>query len=793
MTPDQLYELLPAVHRRRDAETGGRLAALLAVIAEQADIVHADIERLYANWFVETCEDWVVPYLGDLVGYRLLPGAAAATGDESPEAYRLLSVALPRREVAATVANRRRKGTLALLEDLAADVADWPARAVEHRRLLALTQPVRRYTADDHDIRRRLRAGRLVDLRSTDLLDRIDGPFDELAHTVEVPRSGAARRPGRYGIPDVTLYVWRLRTHTVTRAPAFCLDRARSCYTFSVLGNDTQLLTRPVPEPTAGHIADETNLPTPIRRRALVERLADYYGPGKSICVWTGPEPADPVPLARIVPADLSGWAYRPHGGKVALDPVLGRIAFPSRHAPEEGVWVSYRYGFPADLGGGEYPRPDTARTRPGTRRYLVGPHGDHTRITDALDQWQEDKHTRRPEHDDGPEHPREGRAPTGTPGGPSDGPSDGPADSASERPSGGSAHPQAHPSPHSHPRSRRRAARPSDAASGAGAPVVPVPAPGPVDAVVEITSSEAYQDLVDIRLDLGERLTVRAADGARPVLRLLDWSGNRPDALRITGTGRGTGPLPVVVLDGLTVTGRSVQIRGPIGRVVLRHCTLVPGWDLDERCRPQQPEEASLELIDTPADVLVEHSVLGTVVAGREDAPAEPNRIHLTDSVLDATGRDLAALTGVEDRQAPVVFSASRSTVIGTLHTRAVGLLENCLLDGDVRIGDVSSGCVRFSWLPPGSRTPRRFHCEPDHSGDRARVAPRFTSTRYGTPGYVRLADDCPDEIRRGAEDGSEMGALHDLFLPLREEGLRARLAEYTPAGCDSGIHFVT
>ena len=36
-------------------------------------------------------------------------------------------------------------------------------------------------------------------------------------------------------------------------------------------------------------------------------------------------------------------------------------------------------------------------------------------------------------------------------------------------------------------------------------------------------------------------------------------------------------------------------------------------------------------------------------------------------------------------------------------------------------------------------------------------------------------------------------MGAFHDLYQPQREDSLRARLAEYTPAGTDAGIFFVT
>jgi hypothetical protein len=82
--PDRLYALLPAMYRIRDADQGsplqvlpgviaeqppdrckslvmGPLQALLRVIAEQVNIVEDDITQLYENWFIETCEDWVVP------------------------------------------------------------------------------------------------------------------------------------------------------------------------------------------------------------------------------------------------------------------------------------------------------------------------------------------------------------------------------------------------------------------------------------------------------------------------------------------------------------------------------------------------------------------------------------------------------------------------------------------------------------------------------------------------------------------------------------------------------------
>ncbi|KUL52436.1 hypothetical protein ADL22_05030 [Streptomyces sp. NRRL F-4489] len=721
--PDGLAELLPRWHRLRDAERGEPLRALLAVIAEQVDRVRDGVAQQYDDWFVETAAEWVLPYLGDLVGYRPLPGyeRVLATGLRDgglPDASRrrLAEALAPRRDVAATVANRRRKGTLPLLEELSADVAGWPARAVELSRLVTHHQPVRLYgSATGAADARRAARGRLVDVRDGAALDLAGGPFGTLPRTADVRRANSRRSQGGYSPTGVALYVWRLKPYALTRSPAYCLDRARSLYTFSILGNDTPLLTRPEPEPSAAHLAAVDNVPAPITRRQLHDRLADYYGPGKSFVIRRDGEDR-PVPLADLVVADLSAWRYRPRRGQIAVDPELGRIAFGARSAPRQGVWVDYHYGFGDDLGGGQYPRePDGRPARPEAAVYRVGPGAPFRRIMDAYAAWRHD----------------------------------------------------------------RRA--------GNGAP----------EGIIEIVHSGAYQEQLDFDLEAGDRLQLRAAEGTRPVIRLLDWYSNRPDALNIRALGGDCPPgeRPRMVLDGLLVTGRGLNVTGPLGALVLRHCTLVPGWSLEPECHPASPEEPSLVLDRTTACVEIDRTVLGTIEVIGDEVGTDPLLIHLRDSVLDATGTDRAALSAPDCRHAHAELSVHRTTVLGEVHVHAVRLAENSLFTGRLHTARRQVGCVRFSYVPPGSRTPRRYRCQPDLAGpaDAARVRPLLRSARYGTPWYAQLADGCPEEIRRGAEDGAEMGAYHDLYLPQRMDSLRARLAEYTPAGVGAGVVVVT
>ena len=103
----------------------GPLQELLNRIGGQVAVVRRSIDRLWADQSIETCDDWVIPYIGDLLGTNLVNGLDARG---------------QRLDVAKTIHYRRRKGTLAVLEELARDVTGWDAHVVEGFRRLARTR-----------------------------------------------------------------------------------------------------------------------------------------------------------------------------------------------------------------------------------------------------------------------------------------------------------------------------------------------------------------------------------------------------------------------------------------------------------------------------------------------------------------------------------------------------------------------------------------------------------------------------------------------------------------------------
>ncbi len=757
---DRLYQLLPAVHRMRDADQKYALQALLRVIAEQVNVVEDDISQLYRNWFIETADDWVVPYIADLIGYHPVSDAGQ-TGDVATSEGRALNrVLIPRREVANTIAYRRRKGTLALLELLANDIAGWPAHAVEFFKRLGWNQNI------NHPHPERAQT---VDVRHVGKLDLIGGAFDPYAHSVDVRRIDSQRTVGRYNLPSVGVFVWRLKPYAVTRTRAHCVDQlCPSGYTFSILTQDAPLFINPVPESDETDISRELNVPAAIRREAFAKHPELYYGAGKSLAIWVegwaGVDATQPVPVEKIISSNLTDWQYTPPAGYVAVDPVLGRFAFPVDfdRVPRKNVRVSYHYAFSADLGGGEYARPifdpspreieapdptDSTKTITQTVAptvYRVGPDQPDIRIGEALNRWLKDN---------------------------------------------------------------------------------------PWDAVVEITDSGVYVEPLSIRVNAGQTLQLRAANGVRPIIRLLDWQTDQPDALTVVlcRDSRFT-------MDGLLVTGRGVQIYGPNrdtpedprdpicgAHLIIRHCTLVPGWGLDCDCAPAYDAQPSLELFHLRANVHIEHSILGPIQIHEDEVKLDPIPVNISDSILDAISPEREALGAPGYDEAHAILTIRRCTVFGIVDVHSVCLAENSIFNHCLNVARRQIGCMRFCHVPYGCRTPRRYHCQPDLAAqaiedqlradavangnpapsdatvnaakkfERLRVRPQFNTTRFGLPAYCQLTDTCADEIKNGADDDSEIGVFHDLFQPQREANLSARLDDFTPAGTDVGIIHVT
>jgi hypothetical protein len=341
LTEDALYDLLPALYRLRDVEQGYPLRGLLRVITRQVDGVKRNIDRLWDDLAIETCQPWVVPYIGDLVANNLLHDAGARS----------------RVDVARTIFYRRRKGTLAVLERLAADVTGWGVHAVEMFELLGWTQNV------NH---RRPASVRSPDLRDPDRLDRLDSAFDEIAHTADLRPPSTVE--GWHAITNVGFFLYRLRSYPLEGIPARPAGPGSGHgYHVSTLGLPTPLFNRPVPD-AAGELA----LPTPIRPVGLqadVDRYrcelaeAGAAGPRPVSAYLSGEPPAlaisvgtAAVPPERIVARDLTHWASPP-AGMVAVDPRLGRLAFAAGEQPAGRVLVTYQYGFSDDSGGGPYDR----------------------------------------------------------------------------------------------------------------------------------------------------------------------------------------------------------------------------------------------------------------------------------------------------------------------------------------------------------------------------------------------------------------------------------------------------
>ena len=750
---DKLYELLPAYLREIDGpnrlspdDPPGPLQALLRVIEAQADMIDGDIVQLYNDAFIETCEPWVIPYIGDLVGTTPLFDESRIKGAESaaelfPDltgpSFRPAIGLGNRADVAKTIYYRRRKGTLPMLEELARDVTGWPAHAAEFFQRLQWSQWLRNH--------QRPQALQTPDLRSVARLDRLGGAFDTACRTVDVrPISEGARDPGGwYGIRKIGFFLWRLLAHRFEAVDARRQGGAGDFrWRFSPLGNDMPLFSAQRREDAETGLTERRHVPQAISRaefhddmrsallQPVVPDFSEFYGlfdsfpgivmaEGRALAIFIG---GQPVPLARIRCRNLESWG-QPTGNLVAIDVASGRIALgpaAATAAAAGGVSVWFHQGFPGNLGGGPYRRRAwMIRPPAGTQILNVDGSGDpgtHPTIAAALTQW-----------------------------------------------------------------------------SALGKP----------DCVIRVRDNRTYADALSIEPQSGRFIAIEAVDGSRPHLRL-------PQPLTITGNH----DTASVTLSGLLIEGR-INITGSLGRLRLLHTTLVPGMSIAEP-GPPPPLQPSVMAAATRANGSQANTELRVEAAfsimGPLRLPEHAELLALLDCAVD--GRGAPAVAGPAVNTPGPACRIERSTLRGALQVRQVDLGSDSIFDGEIMVERQQVGCIRFSYVRPGSLTPRRYRCQPDLAIRRAlnatgpltpaqasalkaevrlRVRPEYTSEDYGRPAWLQLHRSGPEEIETGSEDGAEMGVWCHLKQPQRAANLRLRLEEYLPFGLEPALIRVT
>jgi hypothetical protein len=845
---ERLWQLLPAVYRTADSvslDDSGPLRELVNRIGAQVAVVRRSIDRLWADQSIETCDNWVIPYIGDLLGANLV--------DLDPVGQR--------RDVFKTIHYRRRKGTVENLEELAADVTGWTAHVVEGFRRLARTRhgldpavgAAAFGQAGAADLSGLLQAeglaglltgglaGGFADLRSGHGTALAGTPFDESFHLADV-RSGQGA-VGHFGIPKLLVFLWRLSRFQIVEGTPVAVAGCPGQYVFDPTGREIPLFLPPPPPGTSDFSLNwtpalEWQVPGPLTSSLESAIMASTLSPPP-------PQPP-PYPGAAAVPP-----LYRLNGAQLdaawpqpSVWPEIGRFA--AAGPPTEPFTVNYQYGFSGTVGAGPFDRSQLANppTVISPETVVTGGTGLDTALT--------------------------ARGATGTV-------TIGNADAA------------------------QSPTYPALADAGpvtallvrAGPQMRPVLRP-PADAGPWIfTAGDDGQLILDGLTLAGCDLVLRGSfDTVRITACTID-PGTAAAGTGAADTGADGSPPLLTAADGVPLAPCRIFIEagtaagsdpaGPIGQLLVDHCILGPirtrfGGSVQTLTITDsivQGLPATTGSPYTAADifdpVLFAQALLSTdpvavallaamqtaaptaVTALRsyaaESRPTQESGLpelvidglnalvggaSLYDPALFATVNlsaavralaaqatalaaqgatldpaDLAALNrGLIDESFPVALGVAalavadatvtldRVTVLGRTAVHQLSACDSILRDF-AAVDDTQDGGVRFSAYADGSAIPRPYESAVIPAG-----APIFTSDQYGQPGYGQLLEIADAaivggaagaSISSGAGNNSEMGAFCADLNPVKEQGLLLKYAEYLPLGLTPVIIHVT
>ncbi len=766
-----LYDRLPEIYRLRDAEQfpADQLKSYLAAVESAFGAIHENIEQLYHDFFIETSDAWVIPYIADLLGTSHLKG----------DPWTL------RADVADTVMLRRRKGTRAAIERLAANLTQWAARAVELRENLGWTQhlnhqrpdaggtpPYSRTTLTRFDVPR----GGTVPVRDPAMLSLIGTPFDPFAYTADVKRAddGAVH----INLPNLAIFLWRLEAYTLpltrplpqaavadltTLVPAPIAGEARFAigFDFDALDRGIRLFNTwqydPDREPPVLTAADGVPGPIPDARLTTGSAAGNPAG-YVSLDLYTPPATTASTDLQQgetgltlFLPNDFAGntWTFRGDNlcawqaglrrrlrdREIVIDPDIGRVLFGVNNNAEatrlrDTLLASYTYGAVGPIGAQPIGRDTPSAPFDGSTIIRVSGLPGGTTLTQAIA---------------------------------------------------------------------------SASLNTAGSPVVIEIGDSLVHELDPAAAALGTLRVSDATIDnglsswrLGRSLLIRAASDQRPVVRL-----SRPLRFRPLDPAAPAVADLQIRIEGIYLTraaafpaGLALIERAAVARLELISCTLDPGGHrlrggtraplaepalrLNRHYGFTSGSTAEDDFAPTP-DVLVQRSTTGALLI--DDAYT----LTLADSVIDA-----GAGVGLDSTNRFALAAATDTTTAWAcpLDLRGATFFGRTRIEEGRGFGGIfvhalevhnnQTGCLKFSYFADETnRLPPNHACV---HGDDARLV--FTSEWHGEPGYAQLRRTADWRIRERGPGDDAMGATGFLLEAHKWANLSIRLREFMPIG---------
>ncbi|HEY6393611.1 MAG TPA: hypothetical protein VIX89_20180 [Bryobacteraceae bacterium] len=348
---DKIWNLIPAIYRTLDStgvDQSGPLRELVNRIGAQAAVVRRGIDRLWEDQSIETCDDWVIPYIADLLATNLV-ASLDARGQ--------------RLDTAKTVYYRRRKGTVAILEEIASDITGWDVKVVEFFRRMGRTRhsldPAIGPTEGSEFPDPLQKAEGLVgavtktgiggwaDLRNAYGASKAHSAFDEFFHMADFRRGEGM--VGWHNIPRLGVFAWRLLSFGVTQTTAVKVKDCDGHFTFDPTGRPIPLFAAAARTKKANFgdnwvSPEEFQLPGAISQFLMNAHGPELYpsvagGDLKSVGVYrvgTGYE---------LIPAE-----------KLKIFPEVGRFQITDKTVTGP-FFGTYHYGFASEIGAGPYDR----------------------------------------------------------------------------------------------------------------------------------------------------------------------------------------------------------------------------------------------------------------------------------------------------------------------------------------------------------------------------------------------------------------------------------------------------